>query len=127
MVEDIELALYERWDADLLSRPGSEASYPFMPGARVYKVLGKMFALLSEEHIPLRLNLKGDPIRNQFLCRDYPAITPGYHMNKTHWISVHLDGTVPDELLENLIDESYRLVAAGLARAEKIRLAALGG
>ncbi|RLP75298.1 MmcQ/YjbR family DNA-binding protein [Mycetocola tolaasinivorans] len=117
---------YARWDGVACALTGAEASYPFGPDARVFRVFGKMFGMVSEARSPLRLTLKVDPVRGDHLCRDFPAITPGYHMNKRHWITIVLDDSVPAELIEDLIVDAHARAAAGLTRAEKIRLAALG-
>ncbi|QIK62639.1 MmcQ/YjbR family DNA-binding protein [Leucobacter viscericola] len=111
---------YEGLDACLLSYGRAEASYPFGPGARVYKVVGKMFALIGEperEDETLSLTLKGPVLQNELLVRDFAAIRPGYHMNKQHWITITIDGSVADSLLEELIAESYELVFRPLPRA----------
>jgi predicted DNA-binding protein (MmcQ/YjbR family) len=108
----------------LLSKKGSYLDFPFGPGAAVYKVGNKMFALCSwQENVP-RLNLKCDPEDTDILRSMFDAIQPGYHMNKKHWNSVYLDGTVPEGILHQMIDDSYNLVVKGLSKAEKLRLEA---
>jgi len=102
--------------AILQAKPGAEAGYPFDETARVYKVGGKMFALVAEEADPLRLNLKCDPQDALALRRQHAAILPGYHMNKRHWNTLVLDGSLPDSLVRELIDHSYELVVAGLPK-----------
>ncbi|MCS4277188.1 putative DNA-binding protein (MmcQ/YjbR family) [Mycetocola sp. BIGb0189] len=123
----LDHAQYAHWDAVACALPGADATYPFGPDARVFRVLGKMFGMISEARSPLWLTLKVDPVRGDLLCRDFPAITPGYHMNKRHWITVVLDESVPPDLIEDLIVEAHERAAAGLTRADRIRLAALGG
>ncbi|MDH5508393.1 MAG: MmcQ/YjbR family DNA-binding protein [Anaerolineae bacterium] len=105
-----------------LSKPAASAGYPFGEGALVFKVLHKMFALLSEEEQPLRLNLKCDPDDAVALRHQYPAIIPGYHMNKRHWNTLVLDGSLPGELVTELIDHSYTLVVQGLNRTDREKL-----
>ena len=99
-----------------LSKPGAEETMPFGPDTLVYKVGGKMFALSSPDDFPATLNLKCDPERSLALQDQYAAIIPGYHMNKRHWITLTLDGSVPAPLVRELIDHSYALVAAALPK-----------
>ena len=89
-------------------------SFPFDENTLVFKVAGKMFALLSLEANPLRTNLKCDPERAVELREMYPCVKPGFHMNKKHWNTVELDGSVPDSTIFEWIDDSYNLVVAGL-------------
>jgi len=81
-----------------------------------------MFALIFEEITPLRINLKCDPEDAQALRAEHPAITGAYHMNKEHWNSVYLDGSLPRELVLELIDHSYDLVVKGLKKSDRVRL-----
>ncbi len=97
-----------------LSLPGVVEDYPFGDGVAVFKVGGKMFALTSPAGKPTSVNLKCDPALAVSLRQTYPAVTPGYHMNKTHWNTVELDGGVPDEELARWIEHSYELVAPEL-------------
>lgn len=113
-------------DAYLISKPGTDASYPFGEGTRVYKVLGKMFALIGEEEDPLRLNLKCDPEDALALREQYPAILPGYHMSKRHWNSLMLDGSLPEKLIKELIDHSFLLVVKKLPRNQQALLRSMG-
>jgi predicted DNA-binding protein (MmcQ/YjbR family) len=103
--------------AYLLGKPGAVEDYPFGADALVPKVGGKMFALLALTADPPRISLKCDPIDAQFLRDQYPAVQPGYHMNKQHWNTVVVDGSIPEPELLRMIDESYRLVVKGLPRA----------
>jgi len=110
----------ERLRQYLLSLPGALEDFPFMPEIPVYKVQGKMFAYLSPRETPPRLTIKLEPIRGQLLRATYDAVRPGYHMNKDHWNTVFLDGTVPNDELLGWIDDSYQLVVDGLpARLRK--------
>lgn len=84
-------------------------SFPFDESTLVFKVSGKMFALLSLKH-PLSINLKCDPEKAIELRERHPEITPGYHMNKKHWNTIVVEPFFDDALLKNLIDHSYRLV-----------------
>ncbi|MCC9704287.1 MmcQ/YjbR family DNA-binding protein [Streptomyces scabiei] len=97
--------------------------FPFSPEISVYKVLGKMFALSWAERQPLKVNLKCDPEDAVRLRTEHPGlIAPGYHMNKRHWNTVTLDAGLPDRLVEELIEDSYDLVVAGLPRGDRLRL-----
>jgi predicted DNA-binding protein (MmcQ/YjbR family) len=105
-----------------LSLPGACEEFPFDEANSVFKVAGKMFALSALRGRPLRVNLKCDPDLAVQLRSQYPAITPGYHMNKRHWNTVVLDGSVPDALVREMIEDSYDLVVAGLPRREQEKL-----
>lgn len=96
--------------------------YPFGPGTAVYKVCNKMFALISEMREPLGVNLKCEPDEAISLRSQYTTITPGYHMNKDHWNTIILDDSLPDELFQYMLDESYRLVVSGLKKNDRVRL-----
>jgi predicted DNA-binding protein (MmcQ/YjbR family) len=97
--------------AHCLSKPGCEETTPFGPDVLVYKVSGKMFAATVPDEFPSRVNLKCDPERAVAIREEYEGIVPGYHMNKKHWNTVLLDGSVPAKLIRELIDHSYGLVA----------------
>lgn len=99
-----------------------EETTPFGPDVLVYKVLGKMFALCSPDEVPSRVNLKCDPERALELRDEYESIIPGYHMNKRHWNTVILDGSVPDPLLTELIEHSYALVVKGMTKKQRAEL-----
>ena len=106
----------------LLAKHGAVEETPFGPEVLVYKVMGKMFALLAWEENPLRLNLKCDPDLALALRDAYPAITAGYHMNKRHWNSLCLDGSLPENEILAMIDDSYDLVVAKLKKADREKL-----
>jgi predicted DNA-binding protein (MmcQ/YjbR family) len=93
--------------------------YPFGPGARVFKVMGKMFALIADESDPPSINLKCDPMLAQILRENYKAVQPGYHMDKRHWNTVICDGSIDDEEITDMIDASYDLVVSGLPRKDR--------
>jgi len=103
----------------MLGKPGTIASYPFGEGTLVFKVADRMFALIAEDADPLRINLKCDPDDALALRAKYAAIIPGYHMNKMHWNSLILDGSLPTELVYELIDHSYELVVKGLSKSKR--------
>lgn len=100
----------------LNSKPGAQEDFPFGPDALVMKVSGKMFALLFERAGVPQVNLKCDPHEAAMLRDIFPAVLPGYHMNKKHWNTVLLDGSVPEGELQRMIDASWRLVVAGLPK-----------
>lgn len=110
--------------AYLLGKKGAVEERPFGPDVAVMKVMGKMFALVPDAD-PLQMNLKCDPDEALVLREMYTAITPGYHMNKKHWNTVVVDGSLPKSELQNMIDESYRLVVKGLKKADRQTLAML--
>ncbi len=113
----------EKLRQTLLNKKRVTEETPFGPEALVYKVFGKMFALIAWQEDPLRITLKCDPDFALVLRTQYPAITAGYHMNKKHWNSIVLDGSVPETLLNDMIDESYDLVVKGLKKADREKLA----
>jgi predicted DNA-binding protein (MmcQ/YjbR family) len=90
---------------------GAELEHPFGPQAAVYKVAGKVFAVVGGDGSPSQLTLKCDPEHGEVLRGEHAAITPGYHMNKRHWITIALDGSVPQTLVRELIEDSFDLVA----------------
>jgi predicted DNA-binding protein (MmcQ/YjbR family) len=102
-----------------LTKPGALEAFPFDFHTLVFKVGSKMFALTDIHEQILTVNLKCDPDLADELRQSYPAITPGYHMNKRHWNTIRLDGTIPDEQIQKLIDHSYQLVVSSLKKAEK--------
>jgi predicted DNA-binding protein (MmcQ/YjbR family) len=108
--------------AHCLAKNSVEETTPFGPDVLVYKVLGKMFALSDPSEFPARVNLKCDPDRAELLREEYEAIIPGYHMNKRHWNTVVLDGSVPSERVRELIDHSYDLVVASLPKSKRAEL-----
>ncbi|MFK7912172.1 MAG: MmcQ/YjbR family DNA-binding protein [Akkermansiaceae bacterium] len=105
-----------------LSQKGVEETTPFGPEVLVYKVMGKVFALIDPDEFPSFVNLKCDPDRALELRDEHDAVKPGYHMNKKHWNSVYLDGTLPHELVRELIDHSYDMVVNSLKRSDRENL-----
>jgi len=102
-----------------LSLPHAVEDTPFGPEALVYKVAGKMFALLLPYDVPARLNLKCEPEYALELRDRHAAIRPGYHMNKRHWNTLTLDGSLPTRLVHDLVRHSYDRVVAGLPARQK--------
>jgi len=88
----------------------------------VFKVAGRMFALVPVEEEPGSISLKCDPDLALHLRARYEAVQPGYHLNKRHWNTVTLDGSIEDAELEEMIGHSYDLVVRGLPRAERARI-----
>jgi len=107
--------------AYLLKRPEAFEDFPFGPDVYVYKIRNRMFATLGGEGIA-RMNLKCDPEEAMILRDVFAAVLPGYHMNKAHWNTVILDGSIPRGELERMVDRSYGLVVKGLKKAERMAL-----
>ena len=105
-----------------LAFAGASEEFPFSPESSVFKVAGKMFALSPLHAQPLRVSLKCEPDLAVQLRASYPAITGGYHLDKRHWNTVVVDGSVPDDLLHQMLEDSYDLVVAGLPKAQRERL-----
>jgi predicted DNA-binding protein (MmcQ/YjbR family) len=95
----------------VLSMPSAELDYPFGEDVAVYKVDGKMFALIAEGKDPVRISLKCDPQLSKILREKYETVMEGYHLNKKHWNTVILSGQLPWEDIQGLIRHSYDLVA----------------
>ncbi len=101
---------------------GAVEDYPFGDDVAVFKVGGRMFALVPLGDGPGTMNLKCDPALALELRARHRAIRPGYHQNKRHWNTIELDGSVGDDELRELIEHSYELVVAGLPRAVRATL-----
>jgi predicted DNA-binding protein (MmcQ/YjbR family) len=106
----------------IMSKRRTSSGYPFDNTTLVFKVLNKMFVLMSEDETPLRINLKCNPDEAQLLRGMHKSIIPGYHMNKEHWNTIILDGSLPNELIYKLIDDSYNLVVKGLKKSDRENL-----
>lgn len=104
-----------------LSKKGVTEEFPFDETALVYKVMGKMF-LLTDLESELWINLKCEPQKAIELREKYSCVLPGYHMNKKHWNTIHVDGSVPDRLIREWIDHSYEQVTAKLTGKLKNQL-----
>ena len=102
-----------------LSFPGACEEFPFDERHSVFKVGGKLFAISALDGEPLDVSLKCDPVLAEQLRGTYPAITPGYHLNKRHWNTVALDGSVDDQLVTDMIEDSYDLVVASLPKSKR--------
>ena len=104
-----------------LSLKGVSEDFPFDETTLVFKLSGKMFCLTDLED-DFGVALKNDPEKNIQLREEYPAVKPAYHMNKQHWNSIRVDGTISDDMIKNLIDESYDLVVMKLTRKQQQEL-----
>lgn len=104
--------------------PGAVEDQPFGPDVDVFKVAGRMFAILSPQGPPGAISLKCDPLLATELRGRYAAVTPGYHLNKRHWNTVVIDGSVPDDELTEMVVHSYECVAAGLPKSVRDALTA---
>lgn len=102
--------------AHCVAKPGATEEHPFGPDVLVIKVEGKVFAIIPEDAEPPSISLKCDPGWAIALRDTYTAVQPGYHLNKRHWNTVTLDGTIADDEVRDWIDDSYDLVVAGLPR-----------
>ena len=112
----------ESFRAHCLGKAAATEGTPFGPEDIVFKVQGKMFAILALEEVPPRVNLKCDPDLALELRDRYEQVQPGYHMNKKHWNTVVLDGVIPDQELRKMIDHSYALVVQSLPKAKRKKL-----
>lgn len=98
---------------------GAEETFPFNPETSVFKVEGKMFALSQLDADSLRVSLKCDPALAEGLRKAHAAVIPGYHLNKRHWNTVILDGSLTDAAVRDMIEDSYDLVVSKLSRAKR--------
>jgi len=102
----------------LLDHPAVTEEQPFGPDVIVYKVLGKMYALSAYES-PLTVNLKCEPNYALELRNQFEAVNPGFHMNKKHWNTVTIDGSISKETIQELIQHSYNQVVKGMTKKEQ--------
>jgi predicted DNA-binding protein (MmcQ/YjbR family) len=106
-----------------LGFPGAYEDFPFGPASSVFKVEGKLFAISALKASPLNVSLKCEPELAEQLRGSYPnAVAPGYHLNKRHWNTVLCDGSLPDEMLRDMVEDSYDLIVAAMPRAVRERL-----
>jgi len=105
-----------------LNKKGTLEDFPFDEETLVFKVMGKMYALIPLERIPLQINLKCKPDLVIELRERYGAVQPAYHMNKNHWNTVLIDGSLRKDLIFEWIDLSYDLVVEGLKKSEREKL-----
>jgi predicted DNA-binding protein (MmcQ/YjbR family) len=105
-----------------LQQPGATEEFPFSPGTSVFKVAGKIFALSALDRAPLEVSVKCEPDLAIRLRESYACIRPGYHLNKRHWNTVTLDGELADQLVRDLVEDSYDLVVSALPRRVREQL-----
>jgi len=99
-----------------LAKAAVEETLPFGPDTLVFKVAGKMFLLTALDALEPSFNAKCDPEMVEELRDKYSCVLPGYHMNKKHWNTIMIDGSVSNKQLKTWIDDSYNLVVAGLSK-----------
>lgn len=92
---------------------------PFGEDVLVFKIAGKMFCFTALDREDLRINLKCEPDEAIEMREMFPSVQPGFHMNKRHWNTIIIDGTVSDSMLKKWIEKSYRLVISGLPKKER--------
>ena len=109
-----------------LAMPGAIEDFPFGPENSVFKVSGKIFAISRLRSRPLRVSVKCEPGLAEQLRAGYPAITPGYHLNKRHWNTIDLDGSLTDAMVRDMIEDSYDLILAALPKATQRALSWIG-
>ncbi|MDO8342255.1 MAG: MmcQ/YjbR family DNA-binding protein [Cellvibrio sp.] len=101
----------------LLNKPEAVEDFPFGPEVAVYKIRDKIFALIGVGNNEARINLKCDPAEAEQLRMVFDAVLPGYHMNKKHWNTVIINGSLPDSEVQRMIDNSYALIVKKLGKS----------
>ena len=102
-----------------LEFPGAAETFPFGPETSVFKVRGKVFALSRLESEPLSVSLKCEPLLAEQLREAHAAVKPGYHLNKRHWNTVTIDGSLPDRMIKDMVEDSYDLIVSALPRTAR--------
>ena len=102
-----------------LAKKAVEEGFPFGESTLVFKVKGKIFLLAGLDAEVLQFNVKAEPERAEEWREQYAAVKPGYHMNKRHWNTVIVDGSIPARVVREMIDDSYRLVVMSLPKKDK--------
>jgi predicted DNA-binding protein (MmcQ/YjbR family) len=105
-----------------LRRAAAIEDFPFGPEHSVFKVEGKMFAISALEREPLEISVKCEPDLAVELRNSYAAIRPGYHLNKRHWNTLTVDGSLPDQLVRDLVEDSYDLIVSALPKRVQLGL-----
>ena len=103
-----------------ISKKAVEESTPFGPDTLVFKVVGKVFLIVGMDSQPLQFNVKCNPEKAIELREAYICVKPGFHMNKKHWNTIIVDGSVSDQLIESWINDSYNLIVSKLTKNEKM-------
>jgi predicted DNA-binding protein (MmcQ/YjbR family) len=106
-----------------LGFPGAVEERPFGPNTSAFKVGGKIFALSALDDAPLKVSLKCEPELAEQLRLTYPAVVPGYHLNKRHWNTITIDGSLDDQVVHDLVEDSYDLVRSPSPRRPRPRRA----
>ena len=101
-----------------LSLEGAEETFPFGPNTSVFKAGGKMFALSQLGAESLRVSVKCEPDLAEALREEHEAVLPGYHLNKRHWNTVVIDGSLPERMVLEMIEDSYDLVGGRAGRGD---------
>jgi len=104
-----------------LSKKSVTESFPFDEVTLVFKVMGKMFALVNLDS-DLSINLKCEPEKAIELREHYSVVNPGFHMNKTHWNTINIDGSLENKLIYQWIDDSYNLIVLSLTKKQREEL-----
>ncbi|MGA1866110.1 MAG: MmcQ/YjbR family DNA-binding protein [Thermoplasmatota archaeon] len=107
-------------------KKGETEDFPFDMETLAVRVGGRIFLLTDINSDPLWINLKCDPMTALDLRDEFPSVTPGYHMNKVHWNTVRLDGSIPDDRILWMIDHSYEMVLGKLGKADRERITGRG-
>ena len=102
-----------------LSKKAATEDFPFGEDTLVFRVMNKIFLLVSLSSTPLQFNAKCDPGKAIELREQYNAVQPGYHMNKKHWNTIVLDGSLSNTLVKEMIDDSYNLIVQSLPKKER--------
>ena len=102
-----------------LAFPGSTETFPFGPQTSVFKVSGKIFAISRLQENPLRVSIKCEPLLAEQLREAHAAVSPGYHLNKHHWNTVIIDGSLPERVIRDMIEDSYDLIVSKLPRSRR--------
>jgi predicted DNA-binding protein (MmcQ/YjbR family) len=105
-----------------LGQPGAFEDFPFGEQVSVFKVADKVFAITDLAGVPLEVSVKCEPDLAEALRSTHAAIRPGYHLNKRHWNTVTLDGSIGDDEIANMIQDSYDLVVSKLSRAQREKI-----
>lgn len=113
---------HKKLEEYILAKPGTDLSYPFGEQAAVYKVSGKMFALIGEKITPVNISLKCDPQLAEHLRQKYDEVQPGYHLNKRHWNTIVASGQLSEQEIFDLINHSYDLVVDGMPKKDQDKL-----
>lgn len=100
-----------------LSFTGAQETFPFGLNTSVFKVGGKMFALSQLDADELRISLKCEPTLAEQLRQSHAEVIPGYHLNKRHWNTVIIEGSLPEQMIKDMIEDSYDLVVSELPEA----------